>query len=80
VCSHARSHAGRLAGLRKLHPPAADEDLYIHWLKAERDAIAAAKPPKHKPAEPLFDARIPLTIAEGKIAGYARHLGATRCE
>jgi len=79
VCERAKTHAGRLAGLRKLRPPLADEDLYAHWLKAERDAIEAAKPPRHTSAQPLFDSRIALTVAEGKIAGYARRLGAARC-
>jgi hypothetical protein len=80
ICARTHSHAARLASLRRLHPPAADQDLYAHWLKAERDAITATKPPKGEPTKPVFDERTPLTIAEGKIAGYARRLGATRCE
>jgi hypothetical protein len=79
VCAQAASHAARLEGLRKLRPPLGDEDVYARWLKAERDAIEAAEPPREVP-HPLFDARIALTIAEGKISGYARRLGARACE
>jgi hypothetical protein len=80
VCEQAKTHAGRLAGLRKLKPPLADQDLYSRWLKAERDAIEAAKPPPQTSTQPLYDPQIPLTVAEGKIAGYARRLGAAACE
>ncbi len=80
ICTETKTHAGRLARLLKLRPPARDEDLYARWLKAERDAVEAAKPPRGAPTQPLFDARIPLVVAEGKIAGYARRLGATACE
>lgn len=79
TCVTARSHADRLAKLRRLHPPAADKDIYAHWLKAESDAVKAVKPRRHESAKPLFDPRVPLAIAEGKIAGYARRLGATKC-
>jgi hypothetical protein len=80
VCAETKTHAGRLAGLRKLRPPLVDEDLYARWLKAERDAIEALKPPKHPPADPAFDPHIAVTVAEGKTSGYARRLGATACE
>jgi hypothetical protein len=80
ICAETKTHGARLARLRKLRPPARDEDLYARWLKAERDAVEAARPPRKTPAQPLFDARIPLVIAEGKIAGYARRLGANACE
>jgi len=79
ICAHARTRSGLLARLHTLRPPMAYDDLYAHWLKAEKDALDAAKPPKKPPVEPLFDPRVPLTIAEGKIAGYARRLGAEEC-
>src|SRR2546423_13554965 len=74
ICVTARSHADRLAKLRRLHPAAPDKDIYAHWLKAESDAVKAVRPLRHKPAKPVFDPRVPLAIAEGKIAGYARRL------
>jgi hypothetical protein len=80
ICERAKTHAGRLAGLLKLRPPVADQDLYARLLGAERAAIEAAKPPRQTSTQPLYDRRLPLTIAEGKIAGYARRLGATACE
>ena len=80
VCAETKTHEERLARLRTLRPPAVDDDLYAGWLKAERDAIEAARPPKQPVTEPLFDPHIPVTIAEGKIAGYARRLGAAACE
>jgi hypothetical protein len=40
----------------------------------------AAKPTQATTTQPLYDARIPLVVAEGKIAGYARRLGVTECE
>jgi len=79
ICAEARTHAGRLARLRKLRPPLQAEDLYARWLRAERDAVEAAKPPEETTTQPLFDARVPLAIAEGKIAGYARRLGVAAC-
>jgi hypothetical protein len=79
ICVTARSHLDRLTKLRRLHPPAADRDIYFHWLKAESDAVTAVKPLRHEPAKPLFDSRVPVAIAEGKIVGYARRLGATKC-
>jgi hypothetical protein len=80
VCAETQTHQGRLAGLRKLHPPLSYADLYARWLKAEREAIEAARPPKHPPVDPLLDPYVGVTIAEGKISGYARRLGATGCE
>jgi len=79
ICAETKTHAGRLARLRKLRPPPQAEDLYSRWLRAERDAIAADEPPEETTTRPLFDSRIPLVVAEGKIAGYARRLGATAC-
>jgi hypothetical protein len=80
ICTEAKTHAVRLARLRKLRPPVRDEDLYARWLKAERDAVEALKPPRQASTQPSFDVRIPLVVAEGKIAGYARRLGVTECE
>ena len=80
VCEQAKTHAGELAGLRKLRPPVADQDLYARLLSAERAAIEAAKPSRQTSTQPVYDQQIPLTIAEGKIAGYARRLGASACE
>jgi hypothetical protein len=79
ICAHARTRSGLLARLRGLRPPEAGKDLYAHWLKAEKDALAAEKPPKVKPKEPLFDSDVAKTVAAGKVAGYARRLGATIC-
>jgi hypothetical protein len=79
ICAHARTRTGRLARLRALRPPVEEEDLYAHWLKAEKDALQATKPPHRKPEEPLFDPKVGETVAEGKIAGYARRLGAATC-
>ena len=79
ICAEARTHEGRLARLRKLRPPLQAEDLYSRWLRAERDAIEAAKPQQETTTQPLFDSRVPLAIAEGKIAGYARRLGVAAC-
>ena len=79
VCADAKTRSGRLARLRALRPPKAYDDLYSRWLKAEKDAATAAKPPDQPPAEPVFDPGIPLVVDEGKIAGYARRLGATEC-
>jgi hypothetical protein len=79
ICVETKTHAERLAHLRKLRPPTVDDDIYARWLKAESDAVAAAKPPRRPPAKPPFDPGIAVTIAEGKIAGYARRLGALNC-
>lgn len=79
ICAEAKTHAGRLARLRKLRPPRQAEDLFSRWLRAERDAVEAAKPPQETTPQPLFDPKVPLAVAEGKIAGYARRLGAPAC-
>jgi hypothetical protein len=79
ICAHALTRTGRLARLRALRPPAGEEDLYAHWLKAEKDALQATKPQHRKPEEPLLDPKVGETVAEGKIAGYARRLGAATC-
>ena len=80
VCAETQTHQGRLAGLRKLRPPLPDADLFARWLTAEREAIDAAKPPKQPAVHPRLDPYVGVTIAEGKISGYARRLGATGCE
>jgi hypothetical protein len=80
VCRDASTRTARIAGLGRIRPPAAARDLYNHWLAAEREALAAAKELEH-PAEQLKgDPRVPLTIAEGKITGYARRLVMHDCE
>lgn len=79
ICAKARTRTGLLARLHALRPPLGDEDLYAQLLKAERDALEAAKPPRKKPETPLFDPGVAQTVAEGKIAGYARRLGAVTC-
>ena len=79
ICAHAKTRTGLLARLHGLRPPEADRDLYAHWLRAEKDTLDAGKPPKAKPKEPLFDRDVARTVAAGKIAGYARRLGADVC-
>ena len=80
VCREAPTYPDRVAGLGRIRPPAAAKDLYGHWLAAERDALAATKELEHPSGEPEGDPLVPLTIAEGKIAGYARRLGAHACD
>ena len=81
ICVQAATRAGRLARLRALHPPRADADLYLRWIAAEKNALAAAEELEHpsggKPPE--GDPLVPLAIAEGKATGYARRLGADTC-
>jgi hypothetical protein len=50
-------------------------------LKAERDALEADKPPKQTLTStvPLFDPKVAKVVAAGKIAGYARRMGAQTC-
>lgn len=80
VCRHAKTHRGRLAGLRKLRPPIAERDLYGHWLSAERLAIAAGDVISgRKKQEGKTDPLVQLAVAQGKIAGYAGRLGALAC-
>ena len=77
--NRATTRTGLLARLHALRPPEAGKELYARWLKAERDALEAEKPLKVEPKEPLFDPGVGRTVAAGKIAGYARRLGATTC-
>jgi hypothetical protein len=79
ICARAKTRTGLLARLRALRPPKSYPDLYAHWLKAERDALEAEKPPKDTSGEPLFDPDIAKIVAAGKIAGYARRMGAQTC-
>ncbi len=80
VCRETKTHRGRLAGLRKLRPPADERDLYGHWLSAERLAIAANDviAGREKP-EGKTDPLVQLAVAQGKISGYAGRLGALAC-
>jgi hypothetical protein len=79
VCRGDSTRAARVAALRRIRPPAAAKDLYDHWLAAERDALVAAKELETPAGEVEGDPLVPLVIAEGKIAGYARRLGAYEC-
>jgi hypothetical protein len=79
ICARAKTRVGLLARLHSLRPPTAYKDLYGHWLKAERDAIEAEKLPKPTPGQPLFDPDVAKIVAAGKIAGYARRMGAGTC-
>jgi hypothetical protein len=79
ICADATTRGGRLARLRALHPPASAAGLYAYWLRAEEDALVAAasrgKPSKEAGLAPA----VMLAIAEGKVVGYARRLGAETC-
>jgi hypothetical protein len=79
VCTNATTHAVRIAGLRALRPPKGGEDLFGRWVDAERDARQAAKDILQPPAKIKLDPTVALAIAQGKIAGYARRLGALDC-
>jgi hypothetical protein len=79
VCRTAGTHRVRIAGLRKLRPPDDERDLYGHWLSAERLAVEAGDVIAHRAKRQEVDPRVQLAVAEGKIAGYARRLGAVAC-
>jgi hypothetical protein len=79
ICAHATTRTGRLARLQGLRAPSGMEDLYVHWLNAEQDALDAIKPRKRPPKSHEPDPAVELAIAQGKIAGYARRLGADGC-
>lgn len=79
ICAEAASRKVRVTGLRALRPPQGGEDLYLHWLRAEEDALAAAEAVASPPDEAEGDPLVRLAIAEGKAAGYARRLGALVC-
>jgi hypothetical protein len=79
ICTKSTTRTGRLARLRALRPPRGTDDLYPRWLKAEADALEAVTP-SDRPPEPDTPPRSTLlAIAQGKIAGYARRLGAQAC-
>ena len=78
VCRNTNTQSARISGLQKLKPPPAEHDLVVRWLNAERwalDAFDEIAQPKKEGGDP----RVGLAVAEGKIAGYARRLGATAC-
>ena len=81
VCRTAKTHRGRIAGLRPLAPkvPLTELDLYRHWLSAERLAVAAGDVLAGRKKAGRMDPLVELAIARGKIAGYARRLGADVC-
>lgn len=70
-----------MQGLRKLRPPLALKETYAQWLRAEADAVAAARAiaGESKWAAENVDPQVALAIAQGKAAGYARRLGAEAC-
>ena len=78
ICATAKTRAERVAGLRALRAPTGGEALYARWLQAEEDAIASAKllaDGSTLEGDPL----VLLAIAEGKVTGYARRMGAETC-
>ena len=81
ICADAATHGSRVARLGALRPPAADADLFAHWLNAERDARTAARwiAERTRPKGASLAPDLALLIAEGKVAGYARRLGAQAC-
>jgi hypothetical protein len=78
ICATAKTRAERLAGLRALRAPAGDESLYARWLQAEKDAAAPAKPPEES-SKIESDPLVLRAIANGKVTGYARRMGAETC-
>src|SRR5262245_22785022 len=81
VCRTTKTHRARLAGLSKLaaRVPLDEQDLYRRWLGAERLAIHAGDVLTGRKKPGMVDALVELAIARGKIAGYARRLGAIMC-
>ena len=89
ICKQARVNADpvmyRAAGLRRLRAPLADKDVYAHLVGAALDALAAdralakATTQSGGPGEKPLKLVVPVVVAEGKIAGYARRLGAEQC-
>jgi hypothetical protein len=81
VCRTTKTHRGRLAGLHKLarEVPPDEQDLYRHWLGAERLAIDAGDVLTGRKKHGTVDPLVTLAIAQGKIAGYAHRLGAMMC-
>jgi hypothetical protein len=81
VCRTTRTHRGRLAGLRGLAPkvPVDELDLYRQWLGAERLAIDARDVLGGRKKQGIEDPLVALAVAQGKIAGYSRRMGARMC-
>jgi hypothetical protein len=88
VCKQARVNADpvmyRAVGLRRLRAPLADKDVYAHLVGAAQEALAADRAlAKAKKAgvtgETPLTLVVPVVVAEGLIAGYARRLGAEQC-
>ena len=74
----------RAVGLRRLRAPLADKDLYAHLVGAAQDALAAERTLRKwkssgRSGQPSLTLVVPVHVAEGKIAGYARRLGADQC-
>jgi hypothetical protein len=80
ICAQAATPGGRVAKLRALHPPAGADELYVHWLRAEQDALEALTDRTGGSRDTGLDPALRIVIAHGKIAGYARRLGAEACE
>ncbi len=75
------THRSRLAALRKLsgQVPLDEQDLYRRWLGAESLAVHAGDVLTGRKKPGTVDPLVVLAIARGKIAGYARRLGAVMC-
>jgi hypothetical protein len=59
--------------------PLDEVDLYRHWLSAERLAIDAGDVLAGRKKAGAEDPLVELAVAQGKIAGYSRRLGAKMC-
>ena len=79
VCRETTTRRERVAGLRALRPPRDADELYARWLRAEQDALAAATSLTGHSRKSTLDPEVAFAIAEGKIIGYARRLGAYAC-
>lgn len=79
ICATAATRSARIARLHGLRAPAGGEDLFHRWLEAEDDALSAVTPPSKPPGPDDTDPGVLLAIAQGKIAGYSRRLGAEGC-
>jgi hypothetical protein len=80
ICATAKTRSERVAELRALRAPAGDQALYARWLQAEEDAAAPAKPkPSGEDSKTEVDPLVLRAIADGKVTGYARRMGAETC-
>ena len=88
VCRQARVNGDpvtyRALGLRRLRSPLADKDLYGHLVGAAQDAVVAQRAVAEARKDGIrgqvpIKLVAPIAVAEGKIAGYARRLGANEC-